>query len=87
MICFFLHCNISNFADDTKPYVCDKNLNFVMRELEQQSNIPLKGLKIIIWKWMPVNVVSLSQGTNMNIYGLKQVMIKFGNLEQLSSLV
>ena len=35
----FLHCNICNFADDTTPYVCDKNLNFVMQQLEQQSNI------------------------------------------------
>ena len=36
---YFLHCNICNFADDTTPYVCDKNLNFVMQQLEQQSNI------------------------------------------------
>ena len=39
---YFLHCNICNFADDTTPYVCDKNLNFVMQQLEQQSNIALK---------------------------------------------
>ena len=39
---YFLHCKICNFADDTTPYVCDKNLNFVMQQLEQQSNIALK---------------------------------------------
>ena len=39
---YFLHCKICNFADYTTPYVCDKNLNFVMQQLEQQSNIALK---------------------------------------------
>ena len=39
---YFLHYDICNFADDTTPYVCDKNLNFVMQQLEQQSNIALK---------------------------------------------
>ena len=39
---YFFYCNICNFADDTTPYVCDKNLNFVMQQLEQQSNIALK---------------------------------------------
>ena len=39
---YFLHCNICNFADDTTPYVCNKNLNFVMQQLEQQSDIALK---------------------------------------------
>ena len=39
---YFLNYNICNFADDTTPYVCDKNLNFVMQKLEQQSNIALK---------------------------------------------
>ena len=39
---YFLHCKTCNFADDTTPYVCDKNLNFVMEQLEQHSNIALK---------------------------------------------
>ena len=42
---YFLHCKICNFADDTTPSVCDKNLNFVMQQLEQQSNIALKWLE------------------------------------------
>ena len=39
---YFLHYDICNFADDTTPYVCNKNLNFVMQQLEQQSDIALK---------------------------------------------
>ena len=39
---YFLHCKICNFAVDTTPYVCDKNPNFVLQQLEQQSNIALK---------------------------------------------
>ena len=39
---YFVYCNICNFADDTTPYVCDKNLIFDMQRLEQQSNIALK---------------------------------------------
>ena len=39
---YFLHCNICNFADDTTPYVCGKNLDVFMQQLEQQSNIALK---------------------------------------------
>ena len=42
MMFYFLHYDICYFADDTTPYVCDKNLNFVMQQLEQQSNIALK---------------------------------------------
>ena len=41
LLCF-LNCNICNFADDATPYVYYKNLNFVMQQLEQQSNIALK---------------------------------------------
>ena len=37
-----IHNKICNFADDTTPYVCDKNLNFVMQQLDQQSNIALR---------------------------------------------
>ena len=53
---YFLYCNICNFADDTTSYVCDKNLNFVMQQLEQQSNIALKwfednNMKMNASKW------------------------------------
>ena len=36
---FFLHCNVCNFADDTTPFVCNENLDFVLGELERNSNI------------------------------------------------
>ena len=51
---YFLHCNICNFFDDTTPYVCDKNLNFVMQQLEQQSNIALK--------WFERNNMKMNDG-------------------------
>ena len=31
-----------NFADDTTPYVCDKNLEFVLAKLENSSDIAIK---------------------------------------------
>ena len=51
---YFLHYDICNFADDTTPYVCDKNLNFVMQQLEQQSNIALK--------WFEDNNMKMNSG-------------------------
>ena len=38
---FFLSCDVCNFADDTTPYVCHKNLEFVLNKLEEQSNIAI----------------------------------------------
>ena len=37
----FLDCNVCNFADDTTPFVCNKNLDFVLNELERNSNIAI----------------------------------------------
>ena len=51
---YFLHCDICNFADDTTLYVCDKNLNFVMQQIEQQSNIALK--------WFEDNNMKMNSG-------------------------
>lgn len=36
-----LYCNICNFSDDTKRYVCDKSLNFALETLEDQSNFAM----------------------------------------------
>ena len=36
---YFLHCDVCNFADDTTPYVCGNNLDFVFIELEEHSMI------------------------------------------------
>ena len=50
------------FADDTLPYVCDKNLGFLLAKLESHSDI----------------ATCLSLVKNLSIYGLKLVIIKFG---------
>ena len=39
---YFLDCNICSFVDYTTFYVSDKNLDVVLKRLEQQSNIALK---------------------------------------------
>ena len=49
-IFYFLFCDVCNFADDTTPYVCDKNLTFVLAKLEKNSNIAMKWLRTIIRK-------------------------------------
>ena len=38
---FFLDCNVCNFADDTTPFICNKNLDFVLSELERNSSIAI----------------------------------------------
>ena len=38
---FYLDCNVCNFADDTTSFVCNENLDFVLGELEQNSNIAI----------------------------------------------
>ena len=36
-----MSCNVCNFADDKTPYVCNKNPEFVLLKLEEQSNIAI----------------------------------------------
>ena len=38
---FFLDCNVCNFPDDTTPFVCNKNLDLILSELERNSNIAI----------------------------------------------
>ena len=38
---FFLDCNVCNFADDTTPFICNKNLDFVLNDLELNSSIAI----------------------------------------------
>ena len=38
---FSLDCNVCNFADDTTPFICNKNFDFVLNELERNSNIAI----------------------------------------------
>ena len=35
---FFLDFNVCNFPDDTIPFICNKNLDFVIKELERNPN-------------------------------------------------
>ena len=39
---YFFSCDVCNFADDTTPYICNKNLEFVLTKLENHSNIAIK---------------------------------------------
>ena len=39
---YFLSCDVWNFADDTTPYVCNKNLEYVLTKLEEHSDIAIK---------------------------------------------
>ena len=73
-IFYFLHCNICNFADDTTPYVCNKNLKFVLEQLEEQSNIALK--------WFEDNYMKMNSGKcHLFVSGNKyeQMWAKIGN--------
>ena len=49
--------------------------------------LPFNGFKIIISSGIQVNVTYLSLVTNLSIYGLKSVMLKFGKEELLNSYI
>ena len=83
---YFLFFDICNFEDDTTPYVCNKSLAFVRAKLEEHSNIAMK--------WFKNKNMKMNSGKfhffylwiqNLNIYGLKLVMIEHENVEQLNS--
>ena len=38
---FFLDCNVCNFAEDTTSFICNKNLDLVLNELERNSSIAI----------------------------------------------
>ena len=44
----FLRWHVCNFTDDTTLYVCGKNLDFVLTELEEHSIIATAGFRVII---------------------------------------
>ena len=82
---YFLYCNVCNFADNTTPYVCNKNLEFVFTKLENHSDVAIKWLEDNYMKIISVKYVTfLSLVTNLSIYGLKLVMIKFEKQELLN---
>ena len=49
---FFLDCNVCNFADNTTPFVCKKNLDFVLIEFERNSKIAID--------WFPNNYMKMN---------------------------
>ena len=67
-----MYCDVCNFADDTAPYVCDKNFEFVLTKLENHSDIAIK--------WFEDNYTKMNSDkclvTNLSIHGLKLVMKK-----------
>ena len=65
-IFYFLNCNICNFADHTTPYVCNKNIDFVLEQLELQSNIAIKWFDD---NHMQVNVTFFFREIIRNICG------------------
>ena len=71
---YFLFCAVCNFADDTAPYVCDKNLAFVLAKLEENHNIAMK--------WFENNYMKInSDKCHLFISGNKfeHLWVKIGN--------
>ena len=39
---FFLDCNVCNFADDSTPFICNKNFDFVLNgKFKSWNEIPI----------------------------------------------
>ena len=69
----FLDCNVCNFADDTTPFICNKNLDFVLNELERNSNIAID--------WFQNNYMKMnSDKCHLLVVGhkFKQIWAKIG---------
>ena len=49
---YFLRYNVHNSADDTTPYVCGKNLEFILTKLEEHF--------IIAIEWFESNYVKIN---------------------------
>ena len=71
---YFLHCDICNFADDTTPFVCDKDLEFVISQLEEYSQVAINWFEN---SYMKMN----SDKYHLLISGHKheQIWAKIGN--------
>ena len=71
---YFLHCDICNFADDTTHFVCDKDLEFVISQLEEHSQVAIN--------WLENNYMNInSDQCHLLISGHKheQIWAKRGN--------
>ena len=56
---FFLDCNVWNFADCTTSFICYKNLDFVLSELERNSNIAIYCFQNNYMKIILISVICL----------------------------
>ena len=80
----FLFCDVCNFAGDAaSPYVCDKDLDFVLAKLEEHSSIAKN--------WFEYNFMKMnSNKCHLFIYGNKFLNLwgkigKYGKVEQSNS--
>ena len=62
-----------------------QNLAFILTKLEKHLNSAMKGLRITVRKRNQISATFLSLKINLNIFGLKQVMIEYGKVEQSHS--
>ena len=56
MFCFLEDFDIAHYADDSTPYTADKNIEFVVNNLEHSSSI--------LFKWL--NDISMKVNTGKN---------------------
>ena len=84
---YFLRCDVCNFADDVTPYVCGKYLDFSLAKLEEHSVIAIEWFESNYMKTNSDKCHFLSWETNLNVYGLKEVIIEYGKIEQSNSYV
>ena len=68
---YFFRCDVYNFVDDTKPYVCDKKSDFVLIKSEEHSIITIKWFENNYMKRNSDKCHLFITGNNLNIYGLK----------------
>ena len=71
---FFLDCNVCNFEDDTTPFICNKNFDFILNEFDRNSNIAIDWFQNSYMK-MNSDKCHLQQVINLSKYGLKLVLI------------
>ena len=81
---YFLSCHVCNFADDTTPYVCNKNLEFVLLKLEEQYNIAINWFENNYMKMNSDKCHLLISGNKYEIFRPKSLMIEFGKIKLLN---
>ena len=72
---FFLDCNVFNFADCTTSFICYKNLDYVLNELERNSNIAIYCFQKNYMKMNSDKCHLFGWVINLSKYGLKLVLI------------